>query len=65
MKQGFDQAFTNTIKLLDKIPSKKQVDAVYLQMNEYRVYHQIKLEKELEEFLANLPDEEKNILGYQ
>jgi len=65
MKQEFDQAFTNTIRLLDEIPNKKQADEVYLQMDNERVFQQTQLQKEFEEFADNLPDEEKRILGYQ
>jgi len=65
MKQEFDQAFTNTIRLLDEIPNKKQADEVYHQMSKERIYQQIQLEKELDEFITNLPDEEKRIIGYQ
>ena len=65
MKQEFDQAFTNTIRLLDEIPNKKQVDEVYYQMYNERVFQQTQLQKELEDFVDKLPDEEKRILGYQ
>ena len=65
MKQEYDQAFTNTIRLLDEIPNKKQVDEVFLQMNNERIFQQTQLQKELEEFADNLPDDEKRILGYQ
>ena len=65
MKQEFDHAFTNTIRLLNEIPNKKQVDEVYYQMYNERVFQQTQLQKELEVFVDKLPDEEKRILGYQ
>jgi len=63
MKKEFDQAFTDTIRLLDEIPDDKQADEVFLQMNNERVYQHTQLQKEFEEFIANLPDEEKRMLG--
>ncbi len=65
MKKEYDQAFTNTIRLLDEISNKKQVDEVFFQMNNERIFQETQLQKELEEFADNLPDDEKRILGYQ
>ena len=59
------QTITNTIRLLNEIPNKKQVDEVYYQMYNERVFQQTQLQKELEDFVDKLPDEEKRILGYQ
>lgn len=46
MKKEYERGFENTIRIIDKIPTKKQRDKLYLKLNESRIYrHSILSEK--------------------
>ena len=53
MKKEYEHGFENTIRIIDKIPTKKQRDELYLKLNQSRVYRHGKLSEEVNKILKD------------
>jgi len=53
MKKEYERGFENTIRIIDKIPTKKQRDELYLKLNQSRIYRHGKLNEEVNEIMKD------------
>jgi len=53
MKKEYERGFENTIRIIDKIPTKKQRKELYLKLNQSRVYRHGKLSEEVNEIMKD------------
>ena len=53
MKKEYERGFENTIRIIDKIPTKKQRDELCLKLNQSRIYRHGKLVEEVNEIMRD------------
>ncbi len=53
MKKEYEHGFENTIKIIDRIPTKKRRDELYLKLNQSRIYRHGKRSEEVNEIMKD------------
>jgi len=53
MKKEFERGFENTIRIIDKLSTKKQRDEIYMKLNQSRIYRHSKLTEEVNKIMKD------------